>query len=73
MAEEFDVFAAAMSKEQQQQAADERRQQDREREQAMAECRQESMTTAEYLAANPDGLMARMAREREKRERGIPK
>jgi hypothetical protein len=38
----------------------------------MAECRQESMTTAEYVAANPDGLMARMAREREKRERGIP-
>lgn len=57
------------AKEQQQQAADIRQQQDAQREQAMAECRQESMTTDEYLAANPDGLMARMAREREKRER----
>ena len=63
----------AAADQQQQQAADIRQQQDAQREQAMAECRQESMTTAEYVAANPDGLMARMAREREKRERGIPK
>jgi len=62
----------AAAAQQQQQAADIRQQQDAQREQAMAECRQESMTTDEYVAANPDGLMARMAREREKRERGIP-
>ena len=56
------------AKEQQQQAADIRQQQDAQREQAMAESRQESMTTADYVARNPDGLMARIARQREAEE-----
>lgn len=53
----------AAAAEQQARVAAEREQADRQREQQSDESREQSMTTDEYIAANPDGLMARIYRK----------
>lgn len=57
---------------QQQQAAEEREKQQRALEQQAEERRRGSETTAEYTARNPNGILARLERERKAREKNSP-
>ena len=57
---------------QQKRAAEEREKQQRALEQQAEESRRGSETTAEYTARNPNGILARIERERKAREKNSP-
>ena len=63
--------AAANTAEQQAIAA-KREQENAKREEEMEQSKQNQMLTDEYLAKNPNGLLAQMARERKAREAKVP-
>ena len=56
----------------QQAIAAKREQENAKREEEMEQSKQNQMLTDEYLAKNPNGLLAQMARERKAREAKVP-